>query len=233
MLNLRPFLCRIRHPAIFILFFKILLYKSPADFCGWFWLTLSHVKRPIQSCLQNFWLFSLTLAGGVSEARQPPVGCAPETVCSSFHHFEKIFGSFSIIPPRLSARPNASFPPLHKQIQYWPRNLNAQTLQRRFMQLKQDTETPGSGWLFSAPFCLASSFIYMPPSATPEMAPWRNSCRTMHRYHAMGKYLQRNAAHQVLNAPELQPTAVNNPAWMHQSIIIRKHNLQLRTLENF
>jgi len=31
-------------------------------------------------------------------------------------------------------------------------------------------------------------------------------------YQAMEKYFQRNAAHQVLNAPEEQPTAVNNPA---------------------
>jgi hypothetical protein len=138
--------------------------------------------------------------GGGSEARQPRVRCAPESVCSSFNHFAKIFRSFSIIPSRLIPRPDASLLPLHKQTQYWPRNLNAQTLQRSFMQLRQDTETPDSGWLLSASFCLASSFIYMPPSAAPEMAPWRNSWKRVHCYHAMEEYLQRIAAHQFLNA---------------------------------
>jgi hypothetical protein len=158
--------------------------------------------------------------GGRSEARQPSVSCAPENICSPFHHFAKIFRFFLHIPLRLSPRPGAALLPLYKQIQYWPRNLNAQTLQRHFIQLRQDKETPGSGWLLSAPFCLASSFIYMPPSAAPEMAPWRYSCRIVHRYHAMGKYLQGNVKFLMH-----QPTAVNNPAWMRQSIVIRKHNL--------
>ena len=61
----------LRHPALFILLFKTIMYTSSANFSGDFGWKVHHVKRFVSSCLQNFFKFRFR------EAAAPPPLSAP------------------------------------------------------------------------------------------------------------------------------------------------------------